>query len=407
MIQGKVKLVVDLGNSSTKCAILYKKSTEDKEKVIEFESMNEFGMMLDEDAVVKYINEYDDRTSTVLKNGGATYCNGELQRINYASSAIRPSASFKKYLHEGTPLVFKLAFLKATRIIMNLEGVTSPTQLDLEWTVVTLLPPGDIDAGREKLTEVIKSIDEVWAVHPDMYIVLKDKDDEGKQVVFDRIGNVVVLPEGLCAYMAIVFDTGRVVRPKYKYLTQETVLVLDIGAGTTDFVLIKSNKLVQGSKNSINIGCNNVTSKVKMEVNKEGFTVNRNSLADTISKGYIRQGAKTIDISDTIQSVKTRLGMELKNNIIEYFESGQIDPSEIGYIIICGGGSVDDESGIKSLGNYVVEAFKQVIPNTELIEAPIHKVCRCDEQYNIKEVEEVISPRELNLVGACIMAETV
>ena len=205
--------------------------------------------------------------------------------------------------------------------------------------------------------------------------------------------------------MANVFDIGKKVRQDYKYLTQETVLVADIGAGTTDFILIKNNKLIQDSKYSAEVGGNNVAVSVTSELRKQGINIKRSTVDATISEGFVKNGTDKIDIKELLDTTKRKISNDLNRNVVDYFETVQIDTAEIGYIIICGGGSIDDKCGIKSLGEYVATSFKQIVPNTELVEPPFHTAIKVDEHFNIKRVDERISPRDLNLLGACIMAE--
>ena len=392
MLKGEVSLIIDLGNSSTKSAILYKGSKDDKQKLYMFERTNEWGVVLATDNINQYMSEYDDKTSAIIKVGEQMYCCGEIQRVNYPA-ALRPTAKIKKYLYVGTPVTIRFAFLNALRIIEQIEGV-SYQELDLLWNVVTLLPPGDIDAGRDTMIQIIKDTAYIDCIFPEvMYDININKD------------NIKVLPEGLCAYMATVFDLGKKVRQDYKYLSKETVLVADIGAGTTDIILVKGNKLVQDSKYTADIGGNNVAVNLVSELRKQGITVKRSTVEDAIEQGFLKNGTDKIDIKEMLDTVKKKLSSELNQNIIDYFETIKIDTSEIGYIIICGGGSIDDKCGVQSLGVYVANSFRSVVPNTELVEPPYHTTLKVDDKFDINRVDERISPRDLNLIGACIMSE--
>jgi hypothetical protein len=397
MIYGNATLVIDLGNSSTKGALLYGKDTKtDETRIIPFELSNKFGTVIsNEKEFEAYMNEYaNDGSSTVMRYNNTYYCNGAIQEINFHANAVRPTASTKKYDSVCAIPSMMLAFIKATDIILKTENVKSTDDLDITWNIVALLPPGDLEAGKDVITEKAKSITRIDSAIPKM--------------TFDvKIDKVAVLPEGLCAYMAVVFNTGRKVRTEYKYLTEETVLVADIGAGTTDFILVRNNKLVQNSKYTVNKGGNQVSAQVRSALNsKRKISISKDKLESALSEGVIKNGATKEDIRDIISDVRAEMGAELQSKVLDYFEEINIDSSEIGYIILCGGGSIDDKSGVKSLGYYVSKSLKDIIPNAEVVELPVRTVQKLDNTGEFSSVEEKMSPRELNILGACIMAET-
>ena len=95
------------------------------------------------------------------------------------------------------------------------------------------------------MTSIVKDITVIDSVFPSIKIDV-------------TVSNVIVLPEGFCAYAGVVYEKGETYRSSHKFLIDENVLVFDIGAGTTDCVLIKQNKLIQNSKYTITQGGNNV-----------------------------------------------------------------------------------------------------------------------------------------------------
>ena len=53
----------------------------------------------------------------------------------------------------------------------------------------------------------------------------------------------------------------------------------------------------------------------------------------------------------------------------------------------------------------IIENLKTLSPNIELVELPTHKVTKEKADGGVEKVEEPINPRELNLIGASILAE--
>ena len=400
MVQGNAILVVDLGNSSTKGKVLFGKDSQTgKYRERKFDIPNVFAP-IDENYEVS--GDYDDTTSTILRvdaelNGRSIkgcFCNGELQEKEKPLCTIKPSASDKKYNLDSTVLSYRLAFLFACKAIMNMQRVSDYNQLDISWTVVTLLPPGDLEEGKAPITNIINDIKEINAVYPSANIPIK-------------VNKTVVLPEGYCAYIGVVYDIGHTFRADYKFLTGESVLVVDIGAGTSDILLIKNNKLVQNSKYTITQGGNNVYQLVRRSLRVKGLDIDDSDIKQGIIKGIVKDGSKQVPISDIVNNAKGEVAQKLISEIQDFLEVTDIKARSIGYVIVCGGGSMQDSdcSDIVPLSQKVIENFKILSPNCELVEIPTHMVIKDLPDGDTSKVEEQISPRELNLLGASILAE--
>lgn len=400
MVQGNAVLVVDLGNSSTKGKVLFgKDSTSGKFRSRKFDISNVFAPIPTDYEVS---DDYNTDTSTILKvetelDGHSivgNYCNGELQEREKPLSTIKPSASSKKYHLDSTVLSMRLAFLYGYKAIMEMQRVNDYDQLDITWTVVTLLPPGDIDDGKIPMTQLVKSVTSFEAVYPK---VSKDI----------NITKVVVLPEGYCAYAGVIYDVGHTFRPDYKFLTGETVLVIDIGAGTTDILMIASNKLVQNSKYTISQGGNNVYQLVRRSIMKTGTVIDEADIRNGVISGYVKDGSKQVSIVDYVNEAKQEVAQKIVSEIQDFLELTDIKARSVGYVLVCGGGSMQDSDvqAIKPLSERIIESFKQLSPNSELVEIPTHVVTKRIDEDTTDKVEEQISPRELNLIGASILAE--
>lgn len=402
MVQGNATLVIDLGNSSTKGKVLFGKDSQTgKFRERKFDIPNIFAP-ISEDYVVS--PDYDDATSTILRvdtelNGRqikGDFCNGELQAKEKPLCTIKPSASDKKYNLDSTVLSYRLAFLFAYKAIMNMQRISDFSQLDITWSVVTLLPPGDLDEGKEPLIELVQSINKLEAVFPKVDLPI-------------NISKTVVLPEGYCAYAGVVYDVGHQFRPDYKYLTEESVLVIDIGAGTSDILLIKNNKLVQNSKYTITQGGNNVYQLVRRKLRMMGLDIDEASIKEGIIKGEIKDGSKKVSIVNIVNDAKSEVAQKIVSEIQDFFDLTDIKARSIGYVLICGGGSMQDSDvpEIAPMSDKVIASFKVLSPNAELVKIPTHVVSKELPDGDLEKVEEMISPRELNLLGASILAELI
>lgn len=401
MIQGNATLVVDLGNSSTKCKVMFGKDPNTGRFYEQrFDIPNVFAPIDPGYEVAEA--DYPDTTSTILRvdaeiNGRAIkgdFCNGLLQQHEKPLSTIKPSASDKKYNLDSTVLSLRLAFLFGCKGIMSMSHISDYSKLDITWTVVCLLPPGDVDEGKGPMSELVGSVTRLQAVYPEVDIPIK-------------VTKTVILPEGFCAYAGVVFDVGQKYRPDYKFLTEETVLVIDIGAGTSDMVLIRNNKMVQNSKYTISQGGNNVHQLVRRKLRMQGLDIDDDAIRHGILKGEVKDGSKPKSIVDIVNSAKAEVAQKIVSEIQDFLEVTDIKARSVGYVLVCGGGSMQDSeaAGIAAMSNKVVESFQTLSPNSELIELPERVVTKDAADGDVEKVAEKISPRDLNLIGASIMAE--
>ena len=101
MVQGNANLIIDLGNSSTKCIVQFGKDSQTgKYRERRFDIPNIFAPISSDYEVSP---DYDDATSTILCVDSeldgrvikGCFCNGELQEKEKPISTIKPSATSK------------------------------------------------------------------------------------------------------------------------------------------------------------------------------------------------------------------------------------------------------------------------------------------------------------------------
>lgn len=403
MVQGEAILVLDLGNSSTKVTVMFGKDAQTgkyRERTLDLS--NVFAPIKED---YKVSSDYSDDTSTILKvnselNGVpivGNYCNGELQAKECPLATIKPSAFKRKWDLDATVLSIRLAFLHAYKAIMNMQRVSDYTQVDIKWKVVTLLPPGDIDAGKTEMENLIKGVTSVDSVYPEMHFDI-------------NVTKVMVLPEGYCAYAAVVYDKGQTFREGYSYLKDETIMIFDVGAGTTDCMIIKGNTLVQSSKHTVNQGGINVFNIVRQSLRLEGIDVDTEELQTGVIKGSIKDGAKNISIVDYVNKAKNEVAIKIVSDFQDYLSTTDIKMRSVGFVITCGGGSMSDSEcpEIEPLSTKIIEVVKQLTPNAEIVKLPkVSRKVTDEESGDSRVIEETMSARLLNLIGASILAEVI
>lgn len=379
-----VTLVLDLGNSETRGIVLCGKDKNGKLKDKYFSLSNRFAEVA-EDYVPSV--DYTPDTSAILKVDFTVgdqkikgcYANGELQLREFNIGPLRPSATEKKYTSVTTVLSFQLAVLRAYGIVKELMGDISAD--DIIWSVNVLLPPGDMVAGQQKMSDLIKSVTAVDSVYPKMSFKV-------------NIKQVVVLPEGFCAYIATVYDKGNVIRKDAKSLLKEATLVFDIGAGTTDVLVVKDNKIINSTMHSIERGGNNVQQLVKKSMRTEcdNLRLPESEIAQGLIDGYVKDGSRTVDITEFVNSARDSVASYLISDLQSYLEETELSPRSINKVLICGGGAIN-KGGCKALSEAIVFYLKRLAPYVELVALPKDTV-----------TGEELSPRVLNVRGASILA---
>ena len=140
----------------------------------------------------------------------------------------------KKFESDVTDMSLMVALLQGYIDIASMEEV-SLDKVEVDWDIVTMLPPSDIENGAEKMAEKIKAIKEI-----DFKMPLLKKDV--------NIVNVRIYAEGFCAYVGMMCDMNRHVRPQYRSLRDETNIIFKTPEkGSTQHADLQRNRAAQKS----------------------------------------------------------------------------------------------------------------------------------------------------------------
>lgn len=394
MTLGTAKLVVDLGNSGTRVRVSYGKNSKGIPRMRKTELSNRFQNLgpAKETGELDRILEndaYNAENSSVFVLNGEYYCNGEVCRSEYNGGSIRPSASGRRKYED---MACKLALVNAFRF--GFESVADITGNDIDmldgisWNLDILLPPEDLDGdGPKKLAEMARSISQINFILPKITKGIK-------------IESVKVLSEGVCALVAVILETPEKPRKNYEYLTdpEELTMIIDIGAGTSDMSLAQGIKVITASRYTANIGGNNVTERVDDFLRRRGIRQSDKNVAKATVSGNIKVGGKQVDISRDVDTARKEVSQALVNEINKFLERNKYSMQSINNLLICGGGAIDSEiEGVKSLAEYLVSYIKEISEYINIIELP--------EVVNEDGELEKLSPRDLNIIGATILAE--
>ena len=381
MAVGRAKLVVDFGNSETRVMTIYGRMEDGSPRFSLSTLSNHFGPL---EPGYKVAEEYDQSNTRIFKAFNGLICTGELCNREFVNSDdLRPTAVEKKFESDVTDMSLMVALLQGYIDIASMEEV-SLDKVEVDWDIVTMLPPSDIENGAEKMAEKIKAIKEI-----DFKMPLLKKDV--------NIVNVRIYAEGFCAYVGMMCDMNRHVRPQYRSLRDETNIIFDIGAGTTDISIVENNKLIQATRFTMQIGGNNVHQRVRSMLLKNGLELPEALVKEAVERGWVKDGSKKISIIPMIGEAKNQVSRTIVANVRNFFESTQYPVRNIENMIVCGGGAVDAAvEGIHPLSEYLIQYMKKLSKNISLVELPSIEV-----NGEMKEV----SPRILNIYGAGVLAQ--
>ena len=387
MVEGKAKLVVDLGNSSTRVKTYFGKTSKGAPRSKLSILDNKYSDIA-EDKIRLYLNDrdYSDETSRIFKYGAGYFCNGELCNDEFGPTSFRPTALEKKYESDITLMTMHNALRQGIEDVASMENCNE-SSVDVDWDVIVLLPPEDIDQGSKIIIDRIKSIEEIEFLMPDI-----------KKNI--RIGTVTVLPEGFCAFVGVVFEAKGVIREDYAYLIDDdaVTLIIDIGAGTTDISIANGSKIVKSTRYTLNIGGNNVHQVARKAIKaSRGIFLKEEAFQTAMKTGYIKDGAKRISILREISDAKKEVSRQMVAGIQEFFESSMYPVRTISNLLVCGGGAESsNQEGIYPISTYLIGYMKRLSENIELVEYP---------KALVNGVETTLPPRLLNIIGAGIIAE--
>lgn len=411
MIVGKASLVVDLGNSETRVVTLFGNTELGEPKLRLSILSNKFGELSEKDNRLLNSPDYNESNSkvftvsrTISRNEeglntstvseeivNSMFCSGYMCDIEKGTASIRPSASIKKYDSMISMYSMRLALLEGYKHIAEMTN-SSIGELDIEWTISVLLPPSDLELGAEQLKQNILGIDEI------NFLIPKFRKDI-------KIDKVKVFPEGFCAFIGVVFENRRKIREGFMNVLNSSTLVIDIGAGTTDFCIIKDAKLVDGSRHSEEIGGNQVFQKINTELRRKfGKNFPEDSLRDSAVTGTIKVGARELDISKEIGVARKDIATRLSSTIRNYIESSDFSIYDIENILICGGGAAPCGKDMKPLGEFLKEDLKVWMSYSNFLDMPYADTVVEIDGVNYLQKEQ-ISSRLLNIIGAGVLSE--
>jgi hypothetical protein len=376
-------IVIDMGNSETRVLV---QSGIGRSGLIKQQLTTVSNIFSQISPDYEVPENYSEEDTVVFETAdGEFYANGLLVEREFSMSALRPTALDPKPTSKVTMLTIQRAFLEGYRLLSNMYRC-SLKSLDVTWNVTFLLPPNDIATGAKTLYGRIKGLEEINFTLPNFSTKLK-------------INSVKAYPEGFAAYIGTVMRRGRIISDTHKHLLSSKTLVVDIGAGTTDFFVIEGMETIDSTRLTLPYGGNNIIARVKQALLSKNIQLPNKEIEKGVIEGKIKDGRNVINLAKSLAIFKTEVANTLIDGLTSYLEGNGYPVRSIENLLVVGGGSLASQvEGVESLSTYLVDRLKDFAPNIELVTFQEN----LDEDGN-QEVET--NPRLLNVLGAGVLAE--
>lgn len=344
-------ILIDFGNSETRMTILIN----GKAKTMALP--NRFAALSPGYSIP---SEYNNDKTNVLCVSGAYYACGALADREFAGQLLRPSSMQMKSEQLVTEITLNLVYITALTELSKGSGMAI-SEIEPTFSVSVVLPPMEHDTHIEQMKDLIKRVNSVTSYIPHEFT---------SKITVD---SVKVLPEGVAAFFGVYYneaDNALVeVYENVQYATGN-VLILDIGAGTTDVVIIRDTELVLDSKDTFNLGGNTVEGQLRKLIRqKYGYTPN--DVSRIVETGELLDGSIVHDVSDLVTASKDMYSKMLMTHITSYLERMMISIREVKGLLVCGGGSLpsvkDGKTVSPAMSDVLIHYFKELSPNISLM----------------------------------------
>ena len=316
--------------------------------------------------------------------------------MSFQTHKIKPTAMTKKYDSSYTVLTIITAIKQSAIWMKDYFGKKgknfSVQQLinEVAWELTILLPPSQEKAGGLVLQETLVG-------------QIPVKFELPKADARINITKVTIRAEGMMAYTGVLLSkTRRQPRPNKIFMQKAKVMVLDIGAGTTDLIVIDQGKAIERSKYTIDLGGNNITQTLRttVQTNLE-IRLSAQVFEQGVITGKVKQGLKEHDVTDELIGAKRSVAAKISKEVKDYLESSGIEANSIEYILVVGGGSIPSENDkVKPISDYLLDSIKRFAPQVGLVD--ISDIITKPNSVAFENVADAdfVSSRELNISGA-------
>lgn len=394
-----VDLYIDLGNSETKVFAVLRSVDNTVASTKSFILDNRFVAGKSDSFIESSLDtdDYDNATSTAIRldmpRDGlklqGNFLSGVYARDNLRKLLIEPA---NLPVDKADNIFMHLAVINALDKVIGWVSEISPTNFSksvvagsLRFSLHLLVPPAQVATARVRFSEVYSD----GVSYYDYF---------SKSDINVSISEVEVGEEGFFSYWSYLVSYSNLsVRAESAFLAKETVLLLDIGEGTTNILGVSSNSKIDSMKYTIMTGSNRIMKRVMKSFNKDNKTnLPSDSFKHILEKPVVHIGSTEYDVSGYIAEEIEDTASLIANEVASYISGSDIDLSYFRYLIVVGGGALSNGKN-RSLAEAVLDSLRVFIPSISLVSSE-HIV---EPKLEGSEVD-LTNPRNLSLLGLVI-----
>lgn len=338
-------ILIDFGNSETRVALL------SGAKKYRFNLPNHFSLL---PPGYNVNNKYQNDKSTIFLWNNTYWANGLIVEREFKNQAIRPSGLQSKTVQETTDLTLQLAIIKSYVILSQVNQVPVD-QLDATFDFSVLLPPLDHEINDKAMENKIAALNTITSFMPLPF------------TKSFKIGNIQIHSEAISAFFGAFYDEDNlqpqtsnagkdiskgdfitydnrpelelVEVPSNSQFAEGYVLILDIGAGTTDVAIFKDLELIESSKETFKQGGNTVNSYVQKKV-RMLYDFKPDNIQECVSTCNLYEGSVVHDISSIVTEAKESYASAVTADILTYLENANVELRLVKGLLVTGGGAL-------------------------------------------------------------------
>ena len=201
-----------------------------------------------------------------------------------------------------------------------------------------------------------------------------------KEVVFN-ISDARIVSESEQASVSFFFNRNGAPRVETAKYNRGYVLSCDIGASTSDFVLIKDRRFQERTGQTYKIGGNVIKEIIKNKVRAlYGSELTDEDAEVVITEGRLPYGSKYKDMSKELIDAKKEFAEMLAQNIDSYFGTVGVPLMSIKAIFVSGGGSmkssyfdIDNNTEVvtsEPVSTYLTEVLRNICDGIDVVGYP-------------------------------------